>query len=200
MNAVTNWPARVQKKWSEKFKEAKKLRQEIADWYTTMRAKRHLASYGNNLRARNPREFFLGKCAEVHIGNNVLLERQVRFSLGDGARVVVGDDTYLGDGCNVLAVKEITFGKGCAISWHVLFMDTSSHPLAFDGGEPVTRIGPIHIEDHVWIGCRAVILKGVTIGEGAIVANNAVVTRDVPPRTMVGGNPARVIREDVVWE
>jgi acetyltransferase-like isoleucine patch superfamily enzyme len=56
------------------------------------------------------------------------------------------------------------------------------------------------VEDHVWIGCRAVILKGVTVGTGAIIANNAVVTKDVPPRTMVAGNPARVIKEDVIWE
>jgi acetyltransferase-like isoleucine patch superfamily enzyme len=59
---------------------------------------------------------------------------------------------------------------------------------------------PIRVQDHVWIGCRAVILKGVTVGEGAIIANNAVVTKDVPPRTMVAGNPARVIKKDVIWE
>lgn len=174
--------------------------QEIYDKYTTFRVKRDLASCGANLRARNPGEFFLGKGAEVHIGQNVLLERKVRFSLGDGARVYIGDDTYLGDFTNVLAVQEVSIGKNCAISWHVLFMDTSSHPLGFEGELPTTKVGPITIKDHVWIGCRAVILKGVTVGEGAIIANNAVVTKDVPPRTMVGGNPAQVIKEDVIWE
>jgi len=79
-------------------------------------------------------------------------------------------------------------------------MDTSSHPLGFAGEIPETKIAPIVVEDHVWIGCRAVILKGVTVGTGSIIANNAVVTKDVPPRTMVAGNPARVIKEDVIWE
>lgn len=174
--------------------------QNIYDRYATFRVKQELASCGVNLRARNPGEFFLGKGAQVHIGNNVLLERKVRFSLGNGARVYIGDNTYLGDFTNILAVNEVNIGKGCAISWHVLFMDTSSHPLGFQGDPATTKIAPIRIADHVWIGCRAVILKGVTVGEGAIIANNAVVTRDVPARTMVGGNPARVIKEDVVWE
>ncbi|CFX84882.1 Trimeric LpxA-like [Syntrophomonas zehnderi OL-4] len=174
--------------------------QSIGDKISTFLVKRKLASYGDNLLAKNPGEFFLGRGAEVHVGNNVLLERKVRFSLGDNARVYVGDNTYLSDFANVLALKEIHIGKDCAISWHVLFMDTSSHPFGITGEIPTTKIAPIRVEDHVWIGCRAVILKGVTIGEGAIVANNAVVTRDVPPGTLVGGNPARVIKKDVIWE
>lgn len=174
--------------------------QELSDRITTWMVKRHLASCGENLRARNPGMFFLGKGAEVHIGNNVKLEKKVRFSLADNARVYIGDNSYLGDYTLVLANDEISIGKDCAISWHVLFMDTSSHPLGFAGEEPKTKIAPIRVEDHVWIGCRAVILKGVTVGEGSIIANNAVVTKDVPLRTMVAGNPARVIKEDVIWE
>lgn len=174
--------------------------QSLYDRYSTFMVKRQLTSCGANLRARNVGEIFKGKGAEIHVGNNVLLERKVRLSLGDNARIYIGDNTYLGDFCNLLAVKEIRIGKNCAISWHVLFMDTSSHPLGFRGEIPQTKIAPIVVEDHVWIGCRAVILKGVTVGEGAIIANNAVVTKDVPPRTMVAGNPARVIKEDVIWE
>ncbi|MDI9479419.1 MAG: acyltransferase [Syntrophomonadaceae bacterium] len=174
--------------------------QAISDRISTWRVKRHLTSCGKNLRARNPGLLFLGEGSEVHIGDNVLLERDVRISTGTNARVYIGDNSYLGDGCNLLAVKELRIGKGCSISWHVLFMDTSSHPLAFAGEKMETKIAPIIVEDHVWIGCRAVILKGVTVGEGSIIANNAVVTKDVPPRTMVAGNPARVIKEDVIWE
>jgi acetyltransferase-like isoleucine patch superfamily enzyme len=58
---------------------------------------------------------------------------------------------------------------------------------------------PVTIGDHVWLGTRAIILKGVTIGDGALVAAGAVVTKDVPPKTLVGGVPARVIREGVDW-
>jgi acetyltransferase-like isoleucine patch superfamily enzyme len=174
--------------------------QKIRDRYTTWRVKSQLTTCGKNLRARNPGLLFLGEGSEVHVGDNVLLERDVRISTGANARVYIGDNSYLGDGCNLLAVKELRIGKKCSISWHVLFMDTSSHPLGFAGEIPETKIAPIVVEDHVWIGCRAVILKGVTVGTGSIIANNAVVTKDVPPRTMVAGNPARVIKEDVIWE
>lgn len=170
------------------------------DRYSTWRVKRELASYGDNLRARNAGEIFKGQGAEIHIGDDVLLERKVRLSLGDNARIYIGDKSYLGDYSNILAVEEVRIGKGCAISWHVLFMDTSSHPFGYRGEVPVTKIAPIVVEDHVWIGCRAVLLKGVRVGEGAIIANNAVVTKNVPPRTMVAGNPAVVIKEDVIWE
>jgi len=173
---------------------------ELHDQYTTYLVKKKLASCGGNLRARNLGEYFLGEGAEIHIGNNVLLERYVRFSMGNNARIYIGDNTYIADFSNLLAIEEINIGKNCAISWHVLFMDTSSHPFGYQGEAPTTKVAPILVKDHVWIGCRAVILKGVTIGEGAIIANNAVVTKDVPPHTMVGGNPARVIKEDVIWE
>lgn len=173
---------------------------ELRDRYDTYLVKKKLASCGDNFRARNPRELYLGKGAQIHVGNNVLLERYVRISMGDNARIYIGDNTYIADFSNLLAVKEINIGQNCAISWHVLFMDTSSHPFGYRDEAPTTKIAPIVVKDHVWIGCRAVVLKGVTIGEGAIVANNAVVTKDVPPHTMVGGNPARIIKEDVIWE
>ena len=57
----------------------------------------------------------------------------------------------------------------------------------------------IIIEDHVWIGFNSIILKGVVVGNGAIIAAGSVVTKDVPPRTMVGGNPAKIICNDVIW-
>ncbi|MGE5380050.1 MAG: acyltransferase [Methylocystaceae bacterium] len=167
--------------------------------YSTFMVKRMLTSCGSNFRAINYGQINVAPGYEIHVGNNVCLEKGVRLSMGPGAKIYIGDNTYLADYAHVLSVDEVRIGKDCAISWHVLFMDTSSHPIAFGDDVPVTRVTPITVGDHVWIGCRAVILKGVTIGEGAVVANNAVVTHDVPPRTLVGGNPARVIKEGVSW-
>ncbi|QGU00871.1 hypothetical protein SYNTR_2277 [Candidatus Syntrophocurvum alkaliphilum] len=172
----------------------------LYDAISTWRVKQKLTSYGDNIRARNAGWLWLGENSEVHVGNNVLLERKVRISTGKNARIYIDDNSYIGDYSNILAVKEITIGKDCAISWHVCFMDTTSHSIGVKGEKPRTKIEPIRVEDHVWIGIRAVILKGVTVGQGAIIANNAVVTKDVPPFTMVAGNPAKVIKEDVIWE
>lgn len=171
----------------------------LHDTITTWLVKTRLDSYGVNLRARNFGHIEKGSGAEIHVGNNVQLEKSVHLALGNGARIYIGDSTYVGESSLVLAVKEVRIGSGCAISMHVVMMDTSSHPIGLEGEPLETKIGPIEIGNHVWIGSRAVILKGVKVGEGAIIANNAVVTRDVPPKALVGGNPARIIREGVAW-
>jgi acetyltransferase-like isoleucine patch superfamily enzyme len=74
-------------------------------------------------------------------------------------------------------------------------MDSDSHTIGPANG-PVSA--PIEIGDHVWIGARAMVLKGVTIGDGAVVAAASVVTKDVAPGTLVAGSPARYVR-DVTW-
>lgn len=66
-------------------------------------------------------------------------------------------------------------------------------------GEPRPQTAPIRIGNHVWIGSRATILKGVSIGDGAIIASGAVVSRDVEAGSIVAGNPARVVKEHAQW-
>jgi acetyltransferase-like isoleucine patch superfamily enzyme len=73
-------------------------------------------------------------------------------------------------------------------------MDADGHQL-----DDRPSIAPVLIGDNVWIGARSTILKGVTIGDGAVVAACSLVSKDVAPRSLVGGNAARVIREDVDW-
>jgi acetyltransferase-like isoleucine patch superfamily enzyme len=89
----------------------------------------------------------------------------------------------------VIAHVLVDIGRDCRISWDVIIMDDDQHVVPGTDGGPK----PIVIEDNVWIGCRCIILKGVRIGTGAILAAGAVVTKDVPPHAVVGGVPARVI-------
>lgn len=121
---------------------------------------------------------------------NVAFFPGVRLECFPGARISLGNGTYLNRNAEIIAAKEVTIGRDCLISWDVLIMDTSQHGIW--GEPPIAR--PVVLGDHVWIGARAVILPGVTIGDHAIVGAAAVVTRDVPPRTLVAGNPARIIR------
>src|SRR5690606_19030028 len=97
-----------------------------------------------------------------------------------------------------IAATAIAIGQGCLISWGVTMMDHDAHDIEVDG-VVINPQAPIRIEDDVWIGANATILKGVTIGQGAIVAGGSVVTKDVAPRNVVGGNPAKVIRSGVDW-
>ena len=130
------------------------------------------------------------------LGDHVTIYDGVHFYLdGDGALASVGSGTYLNRRTEITCKTTVTIGERCAISWDVLITDTDYHRL--DGA---AETAPVTIGNHVWIGARATILKGVTIGDGAVVAAGALVTRDVPAGALVGGVPASVLRENVTWE
>ena len=132
------------------------------------------------LRVRN-----LGGSLEA---GNCLFYPGVRLEVGRGARLGIGTGTYLNRNTEVIAWKEVTIGVGCMIGWDVLIMDTDQHPTP--RGTLANR--PVHIGDHVWIGARATILKGVDIGSGAVIGACAVVTHDVPAGAVVLGPSATV--------
>jgi acetyltransferase-like isoleucine patch superfamily enzyme len=107
------------------------------------------------------------------------------------AALVIGDRVSIGDRTQIHCGERVTIGAGTLISWDCVIMDRDYHNP--DGG--AERTAPVVIGKNVWVGCRAIILKGVTIGDGAVVGAGSVVTRDVPPCTLVAGNPARVVRQ-----
>jgi acetyltransferase-like isoleucine patch superfamily enzyme len=103
----------------------------------------------------------------------------------------VGDRVFFNNGVFISCVHEITIGDDVAIANFAYLTDSDSHGVE---GRKV-REAPITIGNGAWIGAKAIILPGVTIGSRALVAAGAVVTKDVPDDTLVGGNPARIIRE-----
>lgn len=111
------------------------------------------------------------------------------------ARITIGRNCSIGDRTEIHAGEHVQIGNNVIIAWDCVIMDRDYHSTG-QGGE---ILRPVTIGDNVWIGCRAIILKGVTIEEGAVVAAGAVVTRDVPSFTLVAGNPARVIKEVAGW-
>jgi acetyltransferase-like isoleucine patch superfamily enzyme len=124
-----------------------------------------------------------------------MLYDRVNFYLDQpGAEIVIGDRTYINRRTEIMSKRSVTIGTGCAISWDVVISDTDYHEIA---GTSSTK--PIVIGDEVWIGCKSTILKGVTIGNGAVVAAGSVVTKDVDPHTLVAGIPAKAIKSNVRW-
>nr|WP_283163079.1 acyltransferase [Alicyclobacillus mengziensis] len=106
----------------------------------------------------------------------------------------MGNDTFLGMRSELRSMVKISIGDRCAISWDVSIMDSDFHSI---DGKPMRT--PVTIGDDVWIGSRVTILKGVTVGNGAVIAAGSVVVSDVPSNSMVGGVPARIIRQQVSW-
>jgi acetyltransferase-like isoleucine patch superfamily enzyme len=124
----------------------------------------------------------------------------------ENAKISIGQRSFIH--ANVIAAQEIQIGDDVMISWGTMIVDHNSHAIAFSqrandviewrkGNKDWSNVicSPVHISNKVWIGFNAIILKGVTIGEGAIVGAGSVVTKDVAPWTIVGGNPAKLIRE-----
>lgn len=116
-------------------------------------------------------------------------EAGVRLEVYQGATLFIGKGTYFNRNVHVVVAQSVSIGRGVKIGWDVVIMDTDLHGQS---GHPA-RTKPVVIDDDVWIGCRALILKGVHIGKGAIVAAGAVVTKDVPPLAVVASPGARVI-------
>lgn len=158
----------------------------------------------------------------MRIGKRCNVDGTFVFERGMG-RVSIGDGTSIGSGCLFMCAGShgIHIGKNTLISWDVTIMDTNAHSTdrllrendATDwlDGEMVGRLGsfknwyevavaPVTIGDGVWVGFGTTIMKGVTIGDGAVIASKSVITKDVAPYSVVGGNPARVLRNGAELE
>lgn len=131
------------------------------------------------------------------------------FDVGPRGRVKLGDYALV-HGARIICDSEIFIGDYALISWNVVLMDTHRVPVNAAARRKELELvptrelrqasadvpaKPIRIERNVWIGFDACVLPGVTIGEGSVVGGKSVVTEDVPPFTVVAGNPARVIRQ-----
>jgi acetyltransferase-like isoleucine patch superfamily enzyme len=151
-------------------------------------------------RSQRERAVEIGRGASVYLG--------VMFDLGPRARVTLGDYVLM-NGARIICDAEIQIGPYSLISWNVVLMD--SYRVAIDpqarrnwlervaGGsdrpEPMEVAAlPIRIGSNVWIGFDCCVLPGVRIGDNAVVGARSLVTQDVPPNTLVAGNPARVVR------
>ena len=131
------------------------------------------------------------------------------MTFGHDGEIAMGDWCFVGPNSHIWSARQVTIGNRVLISHNVDIHDNNSHPFDRDArfkhtqtifrtghprSDPGIESAPVCIGDDVWIGFGASILKGVTIGEGAIVGARSVVTRDVAPYTVVAGNPARVIK------
>lgn len=115
------------------------------------------------------------------------------FYTTGGSEIRVGRNVFINQNCTFYDLGGLDIGDDVMIGPNVSLI-TSGHPLESSRRRDCVTAKPIVIERNVWIAAAATIIGGVTVGENSVVAAGSVVTRDVPPNTLVGGNPARVIR------
>lgn len=166
----------------------------IEKLYSLMLSKFYLrnAITGSMVMCRKkPSLFIKGK---LQIGNGSKIWSQVnrtRLAVFKGGELTIGNSTFI-NGARLAAKNKIVIGNHVRIAPEVIIMDSDFHDTTDHDNEGASA--PIIIGDHVWIATRAIILKGVHIGEGAVVAAGAVVTKNVEAYTVVAGTPAKVIK------
>jgi len=136
-----------------------------------------------------------GRDAEIRFGRFVWLGHGTKIRCHEGC-VEIGPKTVLGQECTISAYQRISIGQQCVIADRVMFIDFD-HSVA-DPEQPIRKQGiykrDVVVGSNVWIGYGAQILRGVTVGDNAIIGASSVVTRDIPANAVAAGTPARVVR------
>lgn len=193
----------------------------IGDLYTKSRLYRHFSRnkdyiYQERLRKqfRDADDVFFDSdivthdahCISIgkgsHLHHHVIITAWRNHHTGENdADLVIGEGADIGEYTHITAIGCMRIGKNLLTGRWVTITDNSHGNTDFITLQTppfmrcITSKGPVVIGDNVWIGDKATILPGVTIGDGAVIAANAVVTKDVPAYCVVGGNPARIIKQ-----
>ena len=143
-----------------------------------------------------PNSIFLKRDSKLIINGYNEIGRGSLVWVLDGGKITFSGNSYTAGNNMLISRSSIEIGKNCCIAWGVTICDHDFHRYYVDKKQQAETL-PIVIEDGVWIGMNSTILKGVRVGSGAIVGAHSVVTRDVPAKTLVAGNPAKIVREGI---
>lgn len=136
---------------------------------------------------------------------------QGKTNIGRGSKICIGKEgtlkfgrqLFISGNSDIICQKEISFGEDCLLSWDILIMDTDFHPIFNEKKEIVNAPKAVHIGDHVWIGCRNTILKGVSVANHCVISANSTITRSfTEEHCIIGGSgkEAKIIKTGIDWE
>lgn len=144
----------------------------------------------------------------LNISGDVVFKGKCR--LGHGSKISVGKNGTLEFGNNLIITaessiaceKHISFGENCVLSWDILIMDSDFHKIKDCDSEIINRDREIIIGNNVWIGCRATILKGNSIGNNCVIAAGTLITKNFEGENLLigGGNTPQILKENITWE
>lgn len=152
-------------------------------------------NWGGEKNLRNKADFSIGESASFICngfsffdGTSVYVSKEAKLKVGSG---------YMSGRGLIVCRNSIEIGEDVAIADEVIIRDSDDHIILREG---YLMTAPIRIGNHVWIGTRAVILKGAKIGDGCIVAAGSLVTKSFPDNCLIGGVPAKIIKENISWK
>jgi len=127
---------------------------------------------------------------------------EVKISVGKKGLLSLGDNFTISAESSLVCQKEIFFGDSCLLSWDILVMDTDFHEILNMSDEIINEPSSIRIGNHVWIGCRTLILKGISIGDNNVIAANSTITKSIKDTNCVcycSGKNQEILRRDITW-
>jgi len=143
----------------------------------------------------------MGKNIQLTIEEGSVLRHTQIEILGDNSAIVIGKNCIVGHGCYFSAKegKRVTIKDDCMLSRNVKIMTSDGHHI-FQEGKLIKHAKDITFEEHVWLADNVTILKVVRVGNNSVVGINSTVTKDVPHSSIIAGNPAKVVKDEIVWE
>ena len=143
-----------------------------------------------------PSLFYMADNSKLNVSGTFAFYNGCQVEVTSGAELVLGSGYINGHG-KIVCTSFIEIGEGVAIADDVFIQDSEFHSIVREGFKVLDSV---KIGDHTWIGIRSTILKGVSIGDGSIIAAGSMVNKSVPPKVLAAGIPARIVRENVEWE
>ena len=127
---------------------------------------------------------------KLFYNSDIAIFKNAKLQLGSG---------FINSGCQIRCGESISIGDEVAIGRNFYIQDSDFHTITDRDGVTRVNTAPVHIGNHVWIGANVTVLKGVNIGDGAVIGAGSIITKDVPPNTVVVGNNNRIILENISW-
>lgn len=181
----------------------------IKSWFYNMWIKCFIGQMGNkssiglkcDLQGGGYKNIFIGN--NTSIGSHCILGCWIKFAgIKYTPKIIIGNNTSIGEYSHITSIKGVIIGNGVLTGRYVYISDNNHGDcdyktlLVRPSDRKLVSKGPVHIGNNVWIGDKVSILSGVNIGDGAVIAANAVVTKDVPAYSVVGGIPAKIIKQN----
>ena len=154
---------------------------------------------GENSRLKYTQITIMGDNNHIIAEDGSKLDGPCKITLEGNSTLYIGRNSGIRGVTFVAKDANITVGRNCMFSYDVTVRNNDSHKVLDQDGNVTNLAQDIVIGDHVWLCERSTILKGVTIGNDSVIAYGAIVTKDCPPNSIMAGNPARVVKQDINW-